>query len=106
MKIPNKINDCNSLFELYFDQEEMRWVQWMNTVPKYVVNKEDTFLALSIPTIDTIRLSEISRSLMMNNKHILLIGPTGTGKSLTLNKLLRSDFDNDDWSYFALGFSA
>jgi len=25
MKIPNKINDCNSLFELFFDQDEMRW---------------------------------------------------------------------------------
>lgn len=56
MKVPNKIGDFKSLFELYFDQEEMRWVNWMMTEEKYVVNKEDTFLQLSIPTIDTIRM--------------------------------------------------
>lgn len=44
MKVPNKIGDFKSLFDLYFDQEEMRWTNWMMTVDKYVINKEDTFL--------------------------------------------------------------
>jgi dynein heavy chain len=35
-----------------------------------------------------------------------MVGPTGTGKSLTINQLLKAEFDNEQWSYFALGFSA
>ena len=106
MKVPNKLGDFKSLFEVYFDQEEMRWVNWMSTVDKYVVNKEDTYLMLSIPTVDSIRLSQLFRALARNGSHILLVGPTGTGKSLTINQLLKAEFDNEEWAYYALGFSA
>lgn len=44
MKINTKLGDYKSLFELYFDQEEMRWVNWMMINEKYVVNKEQSFL--------------------------------------------------------------
>jgi len=31
-KIPNKLpNEYKSLFDLYFDSEEMKWINWMNT---------------------------------------------------------------------------
>lgn len=44
MKIPNKIGDYKSLFDMSFDPEEMRWINWMMTVPKYIVDKELTYL--------------------------------------------------------------
>ena len=78
----------------------------MSTVPKYVVDKDAPYLALSIPTVDSIRLSNIAKTLLTNNKHVLLVGPTGTGKSVSLNNLLKTDFDNLDWIYYKLGFSA
>jgi dynein heavy chain len=105
-KVPNKIGEFKSLFDLSFDQEEMKWTNWMNTVDKYQVDKDLTFLQLSIPTIDTIRMLSLCKMLLMNNKHCLLVGPTGTGKSLQLNSLLKSDFDNETWAYYQLGFSA
>jgi dynein heavy chain len=42
----------------------------------------------------------------MNGKHALLVGSTGTGKSLCMNQLLKRDFDNDEWIYYPIGFSA
>lgn len=84
MKLPNKLGETTSLFELYFDMEEMKWTNWMNTIDKYVVNKEDTFLMLSIPTVDTVRLINLCTTLLKNNKHALLCGPTGTGKSVSI----------------------
>ena len=78
----------------------------MNTVPKYVIDKDNSYLELSIPTIDSIRMNAIAKTLMLNGKHVLLVGPTGTGKSMSMSKLLKSDFDNDDWIYYSLGFSA
>lgn len=84
----------------------MRWVNWMLTVDKYTIDKDNTFLQLNIPTIDTIRVQKISKTLLENGKHVLLVGFTGTGKSISINQLLRRDFDNDDWNYYPIGFSA
>lgn len=78
----------------------------MQTIPKYLVNKDDTYLMLSIPTIDSIRMTGLCRALLQNSKHCLLVGPTGTGKSLQLNQLLKQEFDNEEWAYYQLGFSA
>jgi dynein heavy chain len=106
MKLPSKISDPQSLFELYYDQEDMKWVNWMQTVPKYQINKDATYLEMSIPTVDSIRMNAIIKTLLTNNKHCLLVGPTGTGKSMSMQQLLKSDFDNESWTYYALGFSA
>ena len=105
-KIPNKLGEYKTLFDVYFDAAEMRWTPWMSTVPKYVVDKDAPYLSLSIPTVDSIRLSNIARTLLTNRKHVLLVGPTGTGKSVSVNNLLRTDFDNLDWVFYKLGFSA
>ena len=52
MKINTKLSDYKSLFDMYFDMEDMRWMPWLQTRDKYVINKEHTFLDLSIPTTD------------------------------------------------------
>jgi len=44
MKIPTKLGEYKSLFDLHFDQEEVRWINWLQTIPKYLVNKDDTYL--------------------------------------------------------------
>jgi len=44
MKIATKIGEMKSLYDLYFDMEDMRWTHWLQTVPKYVVNKDDSYL--------------------------------------------------------------
>jgi dynein heavy chain len=101
VKIPNKLpGEYTSLFDLYFDSEEMRWTAFTSTVPAYKINKDDPYLKLSIPTIDSIRMNNLAETILKVNKHILLVGPTGTGKSLQINKLLKEKFDNDDWAYY------
>lgn len=105
-KIPNKMGEYESVFDILFDQTEMRWVNWMNTVTKYTINRELTYLQLSIPTIDSIRMIGICKNLLLNSKHCLLVGPTGTGKSVQINQMLKQEFDNEEWAYYQLGFSA
>ena len=105
-KIPNKMGDFESVFDMYFDQEEMRWVMWDDTVPKYQINKDLSYLQLSITTNDSIRMLNICETLLKNKKHALLVGPTGTGKSVQMNNLLRDKFDNDEWAFYKIGFSA
>jgi dynein heavy chain, axonemal len=44
MKVPNKMGEYKSLFEIYFDQDEMKWINWFNTVDKYIVDKDLSYL--------------------------------------------------------------
>jgi len=63
-KWPSKVGEVESLFDHFYEQEENRWRHWEETVSKYTINKELTFLQLSIPTIDSIRMTNICNTLM------------------------------------------
>lgn len=108
IKYPTKLQgEYKSVFDMYFDLSEMKWTNWLSTVPKYIVDKDSSYLTLSIPTIDSIRMIAITEMLLLCKMHVLLVGPTGTGKSVQVNKLLKEKFDTEDsWAYYQLGFSA
>jgi dynein heavy chain len=108
LKYPTKLGgEYKSIFDMYFDMSDMRWVNWLSTVPKYIVDKDASYLTLSIPTIDSIRMISITETLLVCNKHVMLVGPTGTGKSVQVGRLLKEKFDTEDsWAYYQLGFSA
>lgn len=85
-KIPNKIGgDYKSLFDLVFNQFEMRWINWLQTVDKYIVSKDSSYLQLTIPTIDTIRMIAIADTILRSKQHCLMVGATGTGKSVQIS---------------------
>jgi len=70
------------------------------------VNKDDTYLKVTIPTMDQVRMNHICKTLLLNGMHCLFVGPTGTGKSVSMAQMLKKDFENEEWVYFSLGFSA
>lgn len=70
------------------------------------MNKDDTYLKVTIPTMDQIRMNHICKTLLLNGMHCLFVGPTGTGKSVSMAQMLKKDFENEEWVYFSLGFSA
>jgi dynein heavy chain, axonemal len=48
-----------------------------------------------VPTLDSIRMKYLKRILVMNKKHVLAPGPTGTGKTVNINQLLSSELNED-----------
>lgn len=42
-KINIKLGEYKSLFDLFFDKEKMIWINWIKTIPPYVVPKEVTY---------------------------------------------------------------
>ena len=106
VKVNTKLGEYKSLFDMHFEMEEMRWLPWLQTRDKYVINKEQTFLQLSIPTTDVIRTQHLCRILLQNKMHAMLVGPTGTGKSMSIVQMLDVDFNNSDYTNYQLGFSA
>ncbi|GAB1605521.1 dynein axonemal heavy chain 1-like isoform X5 [Argonauta hians] len=88
-----KINDRGSNDD---DEEEddnldyeIKFVDWRTGEPKYSIAPDAKFADIIVPTIDTIRSSFVLELLLKNNKTVLCVGPTGTGKTLTIsNKLI------------------
>ena len=46
------------------------------------------------------------RMLLLNDKHPMVCGPTGTGKSISIANELKNSFDNNDYAYISMSFSA
>ena len=70
---------------------QIQWKNWLKDVPELVLNADVKFSDIIVPTIDNIRNAFLTEFLLKNDKTLLCIGPTGTGKTLTIaNKLARS----------------
>ena len=69
---------------MYFDPAKNIWVNWIKTIPPYVIPKEAEFHQLTIPTVDSIRLAKVFSMLAKNGKHTLFVGLTGTGKTISI----------------------
>lgn len=60
----------------------MAWIRWTQTVPPYVLPKTNNYSDLVIPTLDSIRNLHFLTTNVANKQHMLMVGPTGTGKTL------------------------
>ncbi|XP_063674391.1 dynein axonemal heavy chain 1-like isoform X3 [Bolinopsis microptera] len=75
------------------DEEEIKdrkicWEMWTKEMPELNITPESKFQDIIVPTMDTIRSEYLIEMLLVNKKQLMCIGPTGTGKSLTIaNKL-------------------
>ncbi|XP_050390512.1 dynein axonemal heavy chain 1 [Patella vulgata] len=71
--------------------KEVRWRSWFHGQPEYSISPDMRYSDIIVPTIDTIRSAYILELLLTNKKQVLSIGPTGTGKTLTIaDKLSRN----------------
>ena len=77
----------SSVFDIMFDLETNSWAAWesmKDEFPKAVENelrKKSSFYNMFIPSEESIKYSYIVSANILSNKSILLIGPTGSGKS-------------------------
>lgn len=66
------------------------WVSWQSTVPTIDIETHAvTASDVVIPTIDTVRHEEVLYSWLSEHKPLMLCGPPGSGKTMTLFSALR-----------------
>ena len=93
------------VYDYFFDKNKKEWIIWTNTVPSYSVDNRLGYGEIVVPTFDSIRMKYLKKILVMNKKHVLSPGPTGTGKTVNINQLLQSDL-TEDYQTIPLTFSA
>lgn len=66
------------------------WTPWQDQVPQIEVNTHSvTQTDIVIPTLDTVRHEDVLYSWLAEHKPLLLCGPPGSGKTMTLFSALR-----------------
>ncbi|KAM8834259.1 LOW QUALITY PROTEIN: dynein axonemal heavy chain 12-like [Synchiropus picturatus] len=100
------LEEKDTLYEYYYEfLGEGRWVHWKDGVQDVQLSDEcgrDTV----VPTVDTRRYSFLMDLCIKHGHPLLLVGPTGTGKSVYVKQKLLNDLDTERFSPFFLSFSA
>ncbi|XP_040015424.1 dynein heavy chain 1, axonemal [Xiphias gladius] len=87
------------------EEKKVQWVSWMKYAKSVVINPETNYADIIIPTADTVRMSFLMDMLLTNKKPVLCIGPTGTGKTLTMSDKLLKNMPAEYITHFLM-FSA
>lgn len=95
-----------TVFDYYYDAVECKWRGWMNTIEQKPVDPRKSFSELIIPTPETVIYSWMIEHICSQMKHVLCIGPTGTGKTITVKQKLMTGMDPSIYSPLFLTFSA
>lgn len=103
------INQNYSLFEIFFDLETNSWIHWdtLKAIQKPYKEDEKSFkkkqayFLMFVPTIETIRLGYIIEANIICKNNMLLIGPTGCGKSWLSREVIFKQLPNISSKYKA-----
>jgi dynein heavy chain 1 len=80
----------SSLIDFDVNVANAEWVSWQSRVPTVEVETHAiTSADVVIPTVDTIRHEEVLYSWLAEHKPLILCGPPGSGKTMTLFSALR-----------------
>jgi dynein heavy chain 1 len=82
--------DGGSLIDFDVTLPNAEWSRWQDQVPHIEVNTHSvTQTDVVIPTLDTVRHEDVLYSWLAEHKPLLLCGPPGSGKTMTLFSALR-----------------
>ncbi|KAJ2903583.1 putative dynein heavy chain protein [Zalerion maritima] len=84
------LDGTSSLIDFNVTLPRAEWTGWQNEVPTIEVNTHSiTQTDVVIPTVDTVRHEDVLYSWLAEHKPLLLCGPPGSGKTMTLFSALR-----------------
>ncbi|KAK2746366.1 hypothetical protein FQN57_003248 [Myotisia sp. PD_48] len=82
--------DSGSLIDYDVSLPKAEWTAWLSQVPSVEINTHSvTQTDVIIPTLDTVRHEDVLYSWLAEHKPLLLCGPPGSGKTMTLFSALR-----------------
>lgn len=77
----------------------------MSTVPPFKLPVGGTFSELIIPTVDSVRNNYLMTLYINMRSHLLLTGPTGTGKTVNIANEINTNYLNETFANLVTAFS-
>jgi dynein heavy chain, axonemal len=100
-----KIPPQGQIYDFKYDVVSDSWVDWKTTVPAFVFQPKMSFAEMIVPTKDSIGYSYILDICIKNKKHVLMTGPSGTGKTINIQGRLQNGL-SDKYIPITLCYSA
>lgn len=92
------------LLDLAADAKTGNWVEWNTMIPQIEIEAHQVSATnVVVQTTDTVRHVEVIRAWLESHKPLILCGPPGSGKSMTLTSVLDT---SPEYILAALNFSA
>lgn len=93
-----------NLYDLHIGTGDSHWLDWSASVPRIEIESQKvTATDVVITTVDTLRHTEVIRAWLASHKALILCGPPGSGKTMTLTSVLEA---MPDLILVALNFSS
>uniref|UniRef100_K3W9Z0 AAA+ ATPase domain-containing protein n=1 Tax=Globisporangium ultimum (strain ATCC 200006 / CBS 805.95 / DAOM BR144) TaxID=431595 RepID=K3W9Z0_GLOUD len=92
-------------YDYSFDIAKETWVPWLDTISKFSVDPSASFSEIVVPTSDSVRSTFLMNLALPLGVHMLIVGPTGTGKTINVNQFLEKS-DPDKFIPLKMSFSA
>lgn len=81
----------HSLLDYFVSVQDGRWHLWNERVPHIQLQEESVLdTSVVVPTVDTIRNQHIMKAYLNARQPVILCGPPGSGKTMTLTDSLKS----------------
>eukprot|EP00927_Polykrikos_kofoidii_P016938 TRINITY_DN17697_c0_g4_i1.p1 TRINITY_DN17697_c0_g4~~TRINITY_DN17697_c0_g4_i1.p1 ORF type:complete len:2583 (+),score=405.07 TRINITY_DN17697_c0_g4_i1:3-7751(+) len=98
--------EAGTVFDYHPAHQEERWLPWSARVTDRVIPRDAPVHSINVPTVDTASISYLLHSLIGIDTHVLFCGPSGTGKTSTVNIEMRENINTRRFSTMSLSFSA
>ena len=94
------------LHDYVYSPKEPRWRLWTDLLPDADIPRGAAYSSIIVPTVASAQFDYIVRTLVDFRITTCVCGPTGTGKSVYMNRLLFKTLDQDVYKAIGIGFSA
>jgi dynein heavy chain len=96
----------NDFYECVFIPEESKWKFWVDLLPNFKIASGAAYSSIVVPNMYTAQFAYMLELLVPFQKHVLMCGPTGTGKSVYIFNTITSSLPQTEYKPLCLGFSA
>lgn len=102
------IPEMGEIYDYRFSPlENGRWLSWLETLEGgFTIAPTTPFSEILVPTVCTAQISFLLLTMLPQGYRPLIVGPTGTGKSVCVAKCLAKELSSDKFKALSLGFSA
>mmetsp|Transcript_64893 Transcript_64893/g.119431 ORF Transcript_64893/g.119431 Transcript_64893/m.119431 type:complete len:4522 (+) Transcript_64893:77-13642(+) len=105
-EIENLFPTSQTVYEYGYNFEKLEFGLWEDRLPNpYKPPEGVSFHKIIVPTVDTVRNMFILNALNAKHCHSLLVGTTGTGKTIAVQQAI-SGLDDQTWTSLTINMSA
>jgi dynein heavy chain len=102
--LATKDTDNGSVYDFCYEYKTDEWKTWHDKLPTGNISPDAEFSSIVVPNLVTAQLGQLLDLLIRYENPTLVVGPTGTGKSVFIKEVLSHHLDQNIYKAIATSF--